>query len=126
MPPPVVKQVQGEAFRNLFNLWSNSAGKTINAVGEDTIEITGGGESVRVTFDSATGLPSKYSYQSAGGMGGGPAQVVTTYSDWRDTSGVKMPYKVLIEQNGQKFAEGTISEVKLNSGVTVEELSKKP
>lgn len=126
MPPPVIKQVQGEAFRNLFNLWSTSAGKTINAVAEDTIEITGAGESVRVTFDPASGLPSKYSYQSAGGMGGGPAQVVTTYSDWRDTSGVKMPYKVLIEQNGQKFAEGTISEVKLNSGLTVEELSKKP
>jgi hypothetical protein len=59
-------------------------------------------------------------------MQGGPQQVVATYSDWREVGGLKVPYKVTIEQGGQKFAEGVVSDVKFNSGLTAEEVGKKP
>ena len=128
MPPPVQKQVTGELFRLPFNLYLSDRDntRTVNAVGENTIEISGaGGQSTRVEIDPQTGLPAKQTYQSIG-MQGAPQQVVATYSDWRDINGLKVPHKVVIEQGGQKFAEGTVSDVKLNTGLSAEEVGKKP
>jgi hypothetical protein len=59
-------------------------------------------------------------------MGGAPSEVKETVSDWREVDGVKLPFKVLMEQNGQKVGEVTISEIKLNTGIKPEELSRKP
>ena len=127
MPPPVQKQVTGELFRLPFRLYlsDKDASRSISAVGENTFEVAGSGEAVRIEVDVATGLPARISYQSIG-MQGGPQQVVATYSDWREVGGLKVPYKVIIEQGGQKFAEGVVSDVKFNSGLTAEEVGKKP
>jgi hypothetical protein len=38
-------------------------------------------------------------------------------SDWREVNGIRLPHKFVIEQGGQKFAEGT-STWTLNSGLT--------
>ncbi len=64
-------------------------------------------------------------YQSAG-MGSGPATVTNTYADWREVSGLKLPHAFMIEQGGQKFADAKVTSWKVNTGLTVEELSKKP
>jgi hypothetical protein len=37
-----------------------------------------------------------------------------------------LPHKATIEQNGQKFGELTIVDRKINTGLKVEDLSKKP
>lgn len=127
MPPPVLRQMQGEKMRSFFELMlaDSKPDLTVNAVADNAVEITPKqGDSVRVDFDSATGLPAKYSYQSMGPQG--PTPVVSTMSDWREVNGIRLPHKVVIEQGGQKFAEATISEWKLNSGLNAEELSKKP
>ena len=126
MPPPVLRQMQGEKMRVFFELMlaDRKPEWTVNAVGENTVEISSKqGDSVRVEFDAA-GLPAKYSYQSMGMQG--PTAVVSTLSDYREVNGIRLPHKVVIEQGGQKFAEATVSEWKLNSGLTAEELSKKP
>jgi hypothetical protein len=127
MPPPVQKQVTGELFRMPLRLYlSDKDGtRTINATGENAFEVTGSGEAVRIEVDSSTGLPARMSYQSIG-MQGAPQQVVAIYGDWRDVGGLKVPHKVIIEQGGQKFAEGVVSDVKFNSGLTAEEVGKKP
>jgi zinc protease len=127
MPPPVLRQMQGEKMRSFFELMlaDRKPELTVNAVGDNAVEIASKqGESVRVDFDASSGLPAKYSYQSMGMQG--PTAVVSSLSDWREVNGIRLPHKVVIEQGGQKFAEATISEWKLNSGLTVEELSKKP
>jgi zinc protease len=124
MPPPVLKQAQGEVFRNLFRLMADTS-LTVNAVDKNTVEIsTADGQSVKVAFDESTGLPARESYQEAGN--GGPSAVDETLADWRDVGGLKAPFKVTIQQNGKKFAEVTVQEYKLNSGLKAEELSKKP
>ena len=83
------------------------------------------GNSTRVVIDEKTGLPAKQLYQAVQ-MGGPPQPVEETYSDWRDVNGVKLPFHTTILQDGKKFAEITVSDWKLNTGLSTEELSKKP
>jgi spore coat protein CotH len=83
------------------------------------VEISGAGESVRVEFDEATGLPLRQIYKS-------PSDVKETYTDWRDVDGVKLPFKAEIERDGRKMADVSVSEMKLNTGLTADELSKRP
>jgi zinc protease len=127
MPPPVLRQMQGEKMRSFVELLlaDKNPNVTVNAVADDAVEIAPKqGDAVRVEFDPATGLPARYKYQSMGAQG--PRSVVSSLSDWRDVSGIRFPYKLVVEQGGQKFAEATVSEWKLNGGLTDEELSKKP
>ncbi len=123
----VLKQVRGEVFRELYGLAlsDRDPDRTVNATGPSTIEISDkSGEQVRVELDPATGLPATLTYQGTGM--GGPAAVEETYSDWRDVGGLKAPFAIAITQNGKKFATAAIGDYKINSGLTVEQLSKKP
>lgn len=128
LPPPVLKQVQGEMFRELLGLIlsDRNPDRTVNYAGDATLEISDkSGESARLQVDENTGVPLKISYQGAA-MGGPPQPVEETYSDWRDVSGIRLPFKWTILQAGKKFADVTVQEYKINSGLTDQELSKKP
>jgi hypothetical protein len=39
---------------------------------------------------------------------------------------VKMPFKIVLQQGGQKAGEGIVSEYKFNTGLKSEDLAKKP
>lgn len=117
LPAPVLKQVRAEMARQFQHLLLSSSA---NLVGKGTIEIEG----VRVTIDEGSGLPSKVVYQSDE-LTGTPAQVEESYFDWREVGGVKFPYKAVIEQGGKKFAEMLTTDLKINTGLKAEELSKK-
>jgi zinc protease len=121
MPPDVLKQAQGQIFREWLPLMlsDRDPSRTVTAVGPNAVEISGAGESVRVEFDEATGLPLRQIYKS-------PSDVKETYTDWRDVDGVKLPFKAEIERDGRKMADVSVSEMKLNTGLTADELSKRP
>ena len=124
MDPAVLKQAQGEIFRVPVTLIlsDRDASRTVSAAGPKSVEIsTADGQSVRVEFNDATGLPIRQFYKEAA-MG----EVKETFSDWREVDGIKLPFKILMEQNEQKVGEVAISEIKLNTGIKPEELSKKP
>jgi zinc protease len=126
MPPPILRQIQGERMRSFFELMlaDRRPGLTVNAAGENVLEIASQqGDRVRITLDGSTGLPSQLAYQSMGMQG--QTNVVVNSSEWREIDGIQLPHRFVVEQDGKKFAEGT-SEWKLNSGLTAEELSKKP
>ena len=128
LPPAVLKQVQGEVFRKLFRLVLSDRddSRTVNYAGDGVLEISDkSGESAHLEIDEKTGVPSKITYQGAA-MGGPPQQVEEIYSDWRDVGGVRVPYKWTIVQGGKKFGDVTVQEYKINSGLTDQELSKKP
>ncbi len=82
------------------------------------------GNRVKVKFDEATGLPSSEFYTQRGA--GGSHQIEEQLSDYREVDGIRIPFKVTILQGGQPFGQGVVEQVKLNSGLTAEELSKKP
>ncbi len=128
MPAEVLRQARGDMFRELPTLMlaTQDPSLNVNAVGDNTVEISGGGLTAKVDFDPATGLPAKLSY-SEPGQNGQPSQAVETLSDWRDAGGgVKMPYKVVLEQDGKKAGEGVASGYQFNTGLKSEDLSKKP
>jgi hypothetical protein len=128
VPPPVAKQVQGGIFRALPTLMLSDRNpeRTVAAAGDSAVEISDkSGNSAKVDFDPSTGLPSKVSYKSVA-MTGEPAAVAETLSNFRPINGVMLPQKSVVEQNGQKFADVTIIDSKINSGLTVEQLAKKP
>ncbi len=126
LPGPVIKQVQGELFRMLFSLAlsDRDPNRTINAVAGNTLEISDKqGDSVQLQLDPS-GLPAKVLY--AGEGMGGSSSVEETLSDWRDVDGIKLPFATTIVQGGKKFADVKVEDYKINSGLTTEELSKKP
>ncbi len=127
LPGPMIKQVQGEMFRVYPRLMLSNRlpGRTVNHTGPGTVQISGDGETTTLTIDESTGMPVKETYQQVA-MGGAPANVEEVYSDFREVNGVKVPFKITINQNGTKFADVTVLEYKINAGVTAEEIGKRP
>jgi len=70
---------------------------------------------VKLYLDAATKLPVKKVYTAA--FMGPPGEIEEIYSDYREVSGVKLPFKTQVFQNGQKRAEQTTTELKINPGV---------
>ncbi len=116
MPGEILQQVQGELFRQLPGLM---LAEQANAVAGNAVEISNvtpnGGQSVRVEFDEGTGLPAKLTYRE-GGM-----ETVEVLSDWRDVNGVKLPFK-----SGMGAGGFTVSDYRLNTGLVLEDIKKRP
>lgn len=128
LPEAQIKQIREGLFRAYFRLLlsDRAADRTVNLAGENELEISAkGGPAVRLFVDAKTGLPLKQTYRSAQPQGP-PAAIEETFADFRDVQGIKVPHKISIVQNGNKFAEVTVQEFKINTGLTPEALSKKP
>ena len=123
-----LSQVQGDLFRLYFRLLLSDRipGRKVVEAGSGAIYITSaGGDTARASFDSATGLLQKITYQAVH-TAGAPIDVEEVFSDFRVVDGIKMPFKVAISQGAQPFADVTVTEVKLNSGLKLPELEQKP
>lgn len=125
LPEPERKQVSFEIFRMWFPLLTSASdpNRTITDEANGAIRISDkSGNTVLLTIDPATGLPKSETYSEPGT----PGDVTETYSDWQESNGVKLPRKVTISQNGKHFGDLTVSSVEINTGLTAEQLSKKP
>jgi len=123
-----LKQVQSDLFRSYFRLLLSDRipGRTVLAVDDSTVEVSGENqETMRLTFDKATGLPSGVTYQAVHAAGP-PVEVADTFGDYREVNGIKLPFKLTIRQGGQKFADVTVQSIKLNSGLNPADLQKRP
>ena len=128
MPAEVLKQTQGVIFRqhSALMLSDRDTSRTVNAVAENIVEVSDtSGMSVRIEFDPATGLPAREVYTEPG-QSGAPAQTTDILSDWREVSGIKLPFKAIQLENGMKMLEMSVSEYKINTGLVAAELSKRP
>ena len=97
--------------------------RTVKAVGANAVEISSGGQKVKVEFDSKTGLPLKQVY--AVPVDGMPGTRTETFSDWREVSGVRLPFRGVQIDGGTKVSEFTVSAYKINTGLTWADLSKR-
>jgi outer membrane lipoprotein-sorting protein len=113
-------------FADTINIFKNvnSGDATVQFVEEAQVDgkkanvllVSGkGGESVKLFIDPTTNLPIKKISRRA--LMGPPADVEEQFSDFREISGIRLPFKITTLQNGKKAAEGTITEVKINTGV---------
>jgi hypothetical protein len=128
LSPPVAQQIRQDMFRNVLSLVlsDGSADRKLSGVDDHTVDISNAaGDQARLTIDPATGLPSKISYMTSP-MAGPASEVVETYTAWKAVNEVMLPFEYVIEQAGKKSVEGKISSYRINSGLKVEDLSKKP
>jgi len=123
-----LKQVQGDLFRLYFRLMLSDQfpERTVNALESNTVEISDpAGQIATVEFDAGTGLPQRVRYDLSQATGA-PVMVMEEYHDFHDIAGVKIPHQITITRGGQKFADVTVTEYKVNSGLQVTELMKRP
>jgi zinc protease len=122
---PERDQIRFELFRMWFPLLlsANNPSRMVSQLGANGIVIADkDGNSILLTIDPATSLPVSETYREVGG----PEPVTESYSDWQETAGVKLPHKIAISQNGQHFADVSITSIAINGGLTAEQISKKP
>jgi zinc protease len=122
------KQVEGDLFRAYIRLLLSDRieGRTVNSVDQDLLEITDtAGQVARMEMDSATGLPRSISYDVVQAKGA-PVASMDTLSDFREVGGIKLPFKRVVNQAGRKFADVTVTEFKINTGLKVTDLSRRP
>ncbi|MEI9971773.1 MAG: hypothetical protein WDO73_06795 [Ignavibacteriota bacterium] len=56
----------------------------------------------------------------------GTVTVLETYSDYRDLSGMKIPYRIAITLDGKKFQDQTIKSIQINTGLKLQDLEQRP
>jgi zinc protease len=76
---------------------------------------TPGQQAIKLYLDAETNMVTRKSFRSK--EGGAPSENEETYSDYREVSGLRLPFKRSIKRNGKPFAEASITELKINSGV---------
>ena len=128
MPEAQLKQVREELFRNYFRLLlsDRDPDRIVNSPAEGVLEISDrDGVSVKLVLDATTGLPVKEIYREAGGVGP-PASMEETFDGFEDAGGIQAPKTITVTRDGNKYAELTITQYKVNSGVKTEDINKKP
>ncbi len=124
---PQLKQVQGDQFRAFFPmlLSDRTIGRAVTAVDDVTVEISDkSGQVVRLVMDPKTGLPQSALYDTATATGN--VAVTETYSDYRETEGLKLPFHISITAGGRKYAEAMVKSFRANMGLQVKDLEKQP
>ena len=122
-----LKQVQSDLFRTLFQLLLSDRmpARKVIAIDDQTVEISDdGGQIVKLVFDAATGLVKNVLYDAV--TQAGAVSVLETDMDYRDVSGMEVPYKIAITVSGKKFQDLTIKSMKINTGLKIQYLEKRP
>jgi hypothetical protein len=58
--------------------------------------------------------------------GGASIYSEEVYDDFRDAGGVKIPFKIAINQGGRRFADVVVKDYKINTGLNPLELARRP
>ena len=93
LPPAQLKPVQDKLLRLYFPMLLSDRlpGRTVNWIGEGTLEISDGqGGTVRLFVDEKTGMPAKVEYSSAA-MNGPPSTIDETFDGFEEVDGIKVP-----------------------------------
>jgi len=123
LPASMTQEFNKGNFRDTTNLLTNlsSDGISVQYLGTedvkgkmaDVILVTNAsGYSVKISIDSETKYIIKKAYQAVGEQG--PVDTEEFIGDYREVSGVKVGFHTVINQNGEKYAEFTLSELMIN------------
>ena len=121
-------QVFGDLFRVYYRLLLSDRieGRVVNAVDESSVQIADTtGQVASVEFDPRTHLPKRVSYETLQ-AGGAPVYSEDVYEDFRDVGGIKVPFKITINQGGGKFSDVVVKDYKINTGLSPLELARRP
>jgi hypothetical protein len=121
-------QVFGDLFRVYYRMLLSDRieGRAVNAIDGNSVQITDPtGQVASVEFDAQTHLPIRASYDTQQ-AGGAPIYSEDVYEDFREIGGVKVPFKITINQGGRKFADVVVKDYKINTGLVPLELARRP
>jgi hypothetical protein len=121
-----LEQVRGDLFRLYVRLLlsDQQSDRTVNAIDDESVEISGPGEIVTLKMNPDTGLPASIYYQSKPAQGP-PLKVEDTYSEFREVDGIKFPVQLTILNGGRKFADVTVTDIRLNTGLKEQDLARR-
>jgi hypothetical protein len=88
----------------------------------DVITWKEGEVDLRASYDAETHLLARLEYTASTPQGN--ADVAVTVSDIRDVAGLKLPFAIAATQNGQRYMEMTVTDVKVNPGVDTSKFGK--
>ncbi|MBI3450092.1 MAG: insulinase family protein [Acidobacteria bacterium] len=90
----------------------------VDSVKADLLNVTYEGETIRLFLDPVTGRVLRAASKGPG-PGGAPADLLASYSDYRDVSGIPFPYVTKITVDGEPLSSTTAEEISVN--VTVDD-----
>ena len=121
-------QVFGDLFRVYFRILLSDRleDRTVNAIDDTTVQISDAtGQFASVEFDPQTWIPRRVSYDTP--QVAGPAiYCEDVYEDFRDLGGIKVPFKITINQGGHRFSDVVVNEFRINTGIKPVDLAKRP
>jgi zinc protease len=122
LPAQAQQQIRGQVSRQLVALLKEIAsGKNAVLAGDGKVQIkTATGQPVTIAVDPSTGSIDSMSYTDEDGS------TTEKFSDWRDVSGIKLPFQSDVFKDGKAVQSATVQEMKINTNLTAEELSKQP
>jgi len=131
MQDAIKKNIKESLLRDPVFLFAHARGLRVQHLGERTFAdgkaidllVAGREGTFHLYLDPVTNMPKGASYQTVGREG--PANVEEVYSDYRDVSGVKMPFKTVASQDGKKVSETTFKEMRVNGPVDRKWFDKK-
>jgi zinc protease len=130
VPALLAGQIRGELFRIPFRLALCDLAETpcqVAYAGSGVIQITSpDGLRVEVGLNPETFLAESYAFLERRGGAGKALRVVERLSDYQPAGGVPIARRVEVEQEGVRFAEFLMSEMKVNTGLTAEQIGKRP
>ena len=130
-PTDMTEQQKNDAREGNFRQLPNLLGLVGNPVvsyekkdgDNDVLLFTIGGTQIHLCVNPS-GEVVKRAYR--GNTPLGPGEVEETLSDYREVSGVKVPFKTAVSLNGQKYLEGEVTEAKANSNPDPAKMAEKP
>ncbi len=118
----------GDLFRVYYRLLLSDRieGRIVSALDETSVQITDTtGQTANVEFDPRTHLLKRVSYDTQQ-AGGATLYSEEVYDDFRDIGGIKVPFKITLNQGGHRFSEVVVRDYKINTGLDPLELARRP
>jgi zinc protease len=126
-PEQMREQLQSNLWHNVSYLFANAnqEGLTVQYLGEEKVDSLTCAvlnitpkyvKSFKLYLDTKTRMPVKMSFQGMNMMGA-PAATEQMYSDYREVGNVKLPFKSVTNQDGEKAQEALASEILINVDV---------
>ncbi len=123
LPESQIKEIKADRFRTFISLFQYSDLK-VQYVGTDDFEgkkldillfSDPSGNEMKLFVDQTSYLPVKESYRGRGMMG--PTNNDEIFSDFREVSGVKLPFHKVTNADGKKYTETRVLEININTPV---------
>ncbi len=128
LSPAMLMQLRGEMLRvlPLLAMSGRDSARTVSHGGSNVLLITHtDGSAVRIYIDETTNLPARLVYQSVNAARL-PAMAEETWSEWKESGGIKFPGKIVLRMDGRRAGEMTVESVKVNSGLKLADIERKP